>query len=192
MQSLIRLFQQDHLCPWWLAYSFDNPIRKLFHNPEKIMTPFLQEGMKVMDVGCGMGFFSIGMAEIVGDDGCVIAIDIQQKMLDILQKRATRAGVADRIRTHCCKPDIIGIEEKVDFILAFWMVHEVKNKKEFLTQLCSNLTPGGKLLIAEPKFHVSPSLFQDILKSASSSGLRQCGKPHVRFSLTALFEPANS
>ena len=125
----------EHVCPWWLAYTFDNPIRNLFHKSHKILGPYIEDGMKVMDIGCGMGFFSIGMAKMVGDSGKVIAVDLQQKMLDIMLKRARRAGVADRISPHHCQPDIIGLDEKVDFILTFWMVHEVSDQKDFFNQL---------------------------------------------------------
>jgi hypothetical protein len=85
-------------------------------------------------------------------------------------------------------PDKLGLEEKVDFILTFWMVHEVKNKKSFFSELHSNLAPGGKILTAEPKMHVSAEAFQKTLEIALSTGLRLCGQPAIRFSLTALFE----
>jgi len=178
----------NHVCPWWLAYTFDNPVRKLFHQPPKILGSYIEKGMKVVDVGCGMGFFSIGMAQMVGDEGKVISIDLQQKMLEITQKRATRAGLAERIFPHRCQPDKLGLTEKVDFILTFWMVHEVKNKKSFFRELHSNLAPGGKVLTAEPKMHVSPQAFQKTLVIAQSTGLRLCEQPAIRFSLTAVFE----
>ena len=56
-----------HVCPWWGGYFIDNPLRRLLHNPEKIIGPYVRPGMTVMDVGCGMGFCSIAMAKIVGD-----------------------------------------------------------------------------------------------------------------------------
>jgi ubiquinone/menaquinone biosynthesis C-methylase UbiE len=90
----------EHLCPWWLGYTFDNRLRRLFHNPQKILGTYIQPGATVADIGCGMGFFSIGMARIVGENGKVIAADLQKKMLDILMKRAARAGVANRITPH--------------------------------------------------------------------------------------------
>ena len=71
-----------HVCPWWLCYSFDNPLRRLIHNPQRILSPYIKQGMTVLDAGCGMGYFSIGMAKMVGDSGKVIAVDLQQKMLD--------------------------------------------------------------------------------------------------------------
>ena len=84
--------QNHHVCPWWMAYTFDNPVRKLFHNPQKIFDAYIRVGMTVMDVGCGMGYFSRGMAKLVGTSEKVIAVDLQQKMLDIMLKRARGRG----------------------------------------------------------------------------------------------------
>ena len=86
-----------------------------------------------------------------------------------------------------CDPDTLGINEKVDFILTFWMVHEVKDQTDFFSQLQANLNGSGKILIAEPKIHVSAADFQKILKIALSSGLRLCEQPPIRFSHSALF-----
>jgi len=176
-----------HVCPWWLAYTFDNPLRKLFHKPGKMLSPYVKEGMRVMDVGCGMGFFSIGMAKLVGDNGKVIAVDLQQEMLGIMRKRAEHAGLADRISPHHCESDKIGILEKVDFILTFWMVHEVGNQKDFLSELGSILAPRGKILMAEPKMHVSAEQVAETIEIARSTGLRLLEQPAIRFSRSALF-----
>jgi len=86
-----------------------------------------------------------------------------------------------------CEPDNLGISEKVDFILSFWMVHEVNNQKAFFSQLQSNLNSGGRILIAEPKMHVVDVDFQQTLEIAQSAGLRLCGQPAIRFSHAALF-----
>jgi ubiquinone/menaquinone biosynthesis C-methylase UbiE len=181
-------WQPWHVCPWWLAYTFDNPIRKLFHNPEKILRPYLKEGMTVMDVGCGMGYFSIGMAKIIGDKGRVFCVDLQPKMLEITQKRAGRVAMAVRIVPHRCGPGKIGLQEKFDFILVFWMAHEVQDQKAFFTELKSNLARAGKILVAEPRMHVSAASFQKTLDIAQSTGLHPCGQPVVRFSRTSLLE----
>ena len=86
-----------HVCPWWGGYFIDNWLRRLFHDPDAILRPYVHPGMTVMDVGCGMGLFAIAMARLVGPTGKVIAVDLQQQMLDVLGKRALKAGVADRI-----------------------------------------------------------------------------------------------
>jgi ubiquinone/menaquinone biosynthesis C-methylase UbiE len=176
------------VCTWWHAYTFDNPIRKLIHSPQKVLGAYAKEGMTVMDVGCGMGHFSIGMAKLVGENGKVIAVDLQQKMLDVMLKRARRAGVAERINPHLCEADNIGVSETVDFIIAFWMVHEVGNQKDFYSELKSALAPGGKILIAEPKFHVTAEELNQSIETAEACGLRCTTKPDIRFSLAALFE----
>ena len=177
---------ESHVCPWWVAYTFDNPLRKIFHKPHKMLSPYINEGMRVMDVGCGLGYFSIGMAKIVGETGKVIAVDLQQKMLDIMQKRARRVGLQDRIYPHLSRPDDIGVTEDAHFILNFWMVHEVKDQQVFFNQLKSRLVSGGNILIAEPKMHVTPDEFQLTLEIAESAGLNVSGQPLIRFSRTAL------
>ena len=105
--------------------------------------------MTTMDFGCGMGMFSIAMAQLVGRKGRVIAVDLQQEMLDVLQKRATKAGVLDRIRTHRCEPNSIGLDEPVDFALAFYSAHEVPDLRRLLGEVHSNLRPQGRLLVVE-------------------------------------------
>jgi 2-polyprenyl-3-methyl-5-hydroxy-6-metoxy-1,4-benzoquinol methylase len=176
-----------HVCPWWVAYTFDNPLRKLIHNPNKIFSDLVKNGMTVIDVGCGMGYFSIGMARLVGASGKVIAVDLQQKMLDIMFTRARRAGVADRIFPLRGEADMIGGIEPADFILAFWMVHEVRDKNHFFLQLRSNLTADGKILIAEPNMHVTAEELDKTIKIAQDTGLRYCDRPKIRLSRTALF-----
>ncbi|NTW57569.1 MAG: class I SAM-dependent methyltransferase [Nitrospirae bacterium] len=73
------------------------------------------------DLGCGMGYFSIALAALVGDAGTVIAVDVQQEMLDRTRKRAEKAGVARCIRPVLAAHDDLGFSDPVDFVLAFWM-----------------------------------------------------------------------
>ena len=174
------------VCPWWMAYTFDNPLRRFHQKPEKILGPYVSQGMTVMDVGCGMGFFSIGMARIVGETGSVIAVDLQRKMLRVLRRRAKKAGLADRIRTHRCGPDAIGVDGPVDFALAFWMVHEVSDTGGFLRQVRSCLRPNGKFLVTEPWFHVSAKAFRRTLATAEDVGLKLSHRPPIRLCRTAV------
>lgn len=182
----------NHVCPWWLAYSFDNPLRRLVHDPERVVSPYVTRGMTVFDAGCGMGFFSIALARLVGDEGAIIAMDVQQEMLDTVGARARRAGLSGRIRLHRCEPDNLGVEALAGFILAFWMVHEVPDAQRFFRQARSRLAPGGKMLVVEPVVHVSASRFEAIVRSARDAGLTPCGSPAIRLSRSILLEPAPS
>ncbi len=157
-------------------------LRRLLHNPEKIVGPYVQPGMTVMDVGCGMGMFSIAMAKMVGEQGRVIAVDLQQKMLDVLRRRAERAGVADRIQLHKCEQDRLGVDAQVDFALAFMMVHEVPDQRRLLGEIHGCLKPGGKLLVAEPRLHVSGTAFG---QTVAGGGGRASGDRRSRRSVGA-------
>jgi 2-polyprenyl-3-methyl-5-hydroxy-6-metoxy-1,4-benzoquinol methylase len=78
-------------CPWWLAATFDNPFRRFFHNPAVILGDLVTPGQTVIDLGCGMGYFSLAMAKMVAPDGQVIAVDLQSQML----AGARRSSVTD-------------------------------------------------------------------------------------------------
>lgn len=177
-----------HVCPWWGGYFIDNRLRRLLHNPEKIIAPYLKSCMTVLDVGCGMGMFSIAMARMVGDQGRVIAVDLQQEMLDVLRQRAERVGVAERITTHKCEPDRLGVEVQADFALAFMMVHEVPDQHRLLAEVYGCLKSGGKFLVAEPKIHVPGPAFQKTITTAEEVGFRAVEEPHVRWCRAVILE----
>jgi ubiquinone/menaquinone biosynthesis C-methylase UbiE len=182
-----RLFVRDrHVCPWWLCFTFDNLIRKLFHNPENILAPYVREGATVLDVGPGMGYFSIPLARMVGVRGRVIAADVQAPMLAVLRKRARKQGLEDRIVSHLCKVDSIGVHEPVDFVLAFWMVHEVPDQDKFFHEIKGLFKSQGRLLVAEPTIHVTRSMFERTRKMAEAAGFTVADTPKIFFSRTAL------
>ncbi len=179
MESVIK---QNRVCPWWLAYSFDNPFRRLLHDPRDIVGPFIREGMTVADIGCGLGYFSIAMAKMVGAGGRVIAVDLQQKMLDRMGRRAEKERVASRIHPILVEEDEIGIKEPLDFVLAFWMVHEVPDIPRFFSGIAAVLKETGRVLIAEPRMHVSRRLFEETVRYARDAGFEISGSPRIRIS----------
>jgi ubiquinone/menaquinone biosynthesis C-methylase UbiE len=182
-----RLFVRDrHVCPWWLCFTFDNLIRKLFHSPENILAPYVHEGDTVLDVGPGMGYFSIPLARMVGDKGKVIAADVQAPMLAALRKRVKKQGLEGCVVPHLCKSDSIGIRDPIDFVLAFWMVHEVPNQNRFFREIKLLLKPEGKLLLAEPTIHVTRSMFEETQKRAEEAGFKVMANPKISMSRTAL------
>ena len=180
----------SRICPWWLAPTLDNPIRRLIHNPEKILRGYVESGQTVLDLGCGPGTFTIVMAKMVGDTGKVIAVDLQDEMLQVLREKAAREGLESRIITHKSGPDRINISDKVDFALAFYMVHEVPDVEAFLREIAALLKPKAKLLIVEPRFHVSASSFRRALEAAQRGGLKPISEPKIRFSRSMVFQLA--
>ena len=162
-----------HVCPVWVAHLLASPIRKLLQNPKKILSPFIKQGMTVLDIGCAMGFFSLPLAEMVGENGRVICLDVQEKMIDSVRKRAYKAGLSDRIKTHLCSQSSLGLtdlKERIDFALAFAVVHEVPDAGSFFSEIHEAIKPDGKFLVAEPKGHVSESDFDATVSLAEQEG----------------------
>ncbi|MFC1858122.1 class I SAM-dependent methyltransferase [Thermodesulfobacteriota bacterium] len=179
---LEKLIGQKTVCPWWLCFTFDNPLRKLFHNPEAILIPYVRSGDSVIDLGSGMGYFSIALANLVGPAGHVTAIDIQMPMLSALMKRAKRNAVSERITTYLASPDTLGHHSAADFILAFWMLHEVSDQRRFLTEIHQSLKPNGLFLLVEPIMHVTKGDFLRALATAQDIGFSLKESPKIRIS----------
>ena len=150
----------------------------------------IKPGMVALDAGCAMGFFSLDMAEMVGPEGKVVCVDLQPKMIKALVRRATKAGVIDRIDHRVCDKNGLGLEDltgKVDFALAFALVHEVPDAGVFFQQIRAALRPGGVCLVAEPKGHVSEEQLEKTIDAAKRAGLERVGRPEVGRSRSALF-----
>jgi len=177
---------QPYVCPASLSGSLDNFLRRLVHKPEKILKPYIKEGMTVLDLGCGPGYFTAEMARLVGESGKVIAADLQQGMLDIMIRKITGLGLENRVEPHHCQSESTGIVKKVDFILTFWMVHEVPDQQIFFEELRSLLNSGGKILIAEPKFHVTSSSFSSMIMKLEQADLQIIGQPEIAISRSLL------
>ncbi len=177
---------KERVCPVERAGALDNRFRKLLQNPRKILSPFVTEGMKVLDVGCGPGFFSNEMAKMVGKKGKVYAADLQQAMLDKIKAKIKGTEFENRITLVKCEQDIMNIPEKVDFILAFYMVHEVPDKKAFFETLINVLDEKGRFLIIEPKFHVSEKAFIETMLKAKLAGFRITQAPKYFLSYSGI------
>lgn len=163
------------VCPWWIGYLLASPLRRwLGQDPEKILRPYIREGMTVLEPGPGMGFFTLPLARMVGDTGRVVAVDLQPKMIRSLKRRAAKENLLDRIDARVTSAETMGLgdlEGKVDFTLAFAMVHEFPDAARFFAEVAKASKPGAKLLMAEPSGHVKDATFEAELATASAAGL---------------------
>jgi ubiquinone/menaquinone biosynthesis C-methylase UbiE len=179
-----------HVCPASRAGWFSTPLRRLAQDPERILRGLVAAGDTAIDLGCGPGFFTLPLARMVGEKGTVIAVDLQPAMLERLRLRAERAGLAARIRLHRCMADALGLSAEADFALAFYMLHKAPSAETFLEQAHGTLRPGGKLLLVEPRGHVSAADFEGSVALAAKAGMKVLSEPRLAFSRGVLLERA--
>jgi len=183
----------EHVCPWWLGYVLASPLRRVWQNPRAILSPCVREGMTVLEPGPGMGFFTLDLARLVGRQGRVIALDVQEKMLRSLERRAKKAGLEGTITLRLprgASMDVADLAGQVDLVLAFAVVHELPDAALFFREAGAALKPNGKVLLAEPTGHVDAGAWARTLELARAAGLKEDASLTIRRSHAALLSKA--
>lgn len=178
----------NHVCRPEEAGMLDSKIRKIFQNPEKILKPYISKGMKVLDIGCGPGFFTIEMVKLLEGSGNIIAADLQEEMLLKLKDKIKNTYFEERINFLKVEKDKIGLSDDFDFILVFYMLHEVPDQRKFLKELFTHLKSNGKILISEPKFHVTKKDFQKSIRIIEDVGFKIMESPAIFLSRSIIIE----
>ena len=181
------------VCPWWMGWILANPLRRLLQDPAAIIAPHVRAGMIVLEPGPGVGYFTLELARAVGPSGRVVAVDVQPRMLSGLRRRAERAGLAGRIEARLVPAEGLGVDDlsgKVDLVFAFAVVHEVPDQARFFADVARVLSPGGRVLLAEPAGHVGADAFEATLRTAERAGLSREAAPRVARSRTTVLTAA--
>jgi ubiquinone/menaquinone biosynthesis C-methylase UbiE len=168
----------NRVCPVWIGYLLLLPLRRFWQDPRRLLGTLVSDGMTVLEPGPGMGYFTLDLARMVGPAGRVVAVDVQERMLKVLRRRARRAGLLDRIDIRRAEPERLGLEDlagRVDLALAIFVVHEMPDAGAFFAEAHRALKPGGRLLFAEPKNHVPQEAFDRSLEAAAKAGLTPAG-----------------
>jgi ubiquinone/menaquinone biosynthesis C-methylase UbiE len=161
------------VCPYWLGYLLLNPLRRLRENPKALLAPWVREGMVVLEPGPGMGFFTLDLARMVGPTGKVVTVELQERMLARLRRRAEKKGLENRIDARLATSDSLGIGDlagRVDLCVAIHVVHEIPDASGFFAQVRRALAPGGRIVLIEPRGHVSEDELEAMLDQARTSG----------------------
>jgi cyclopropane fatty-acyl-phospholipid synthase-like methyltransferase len=158
------------------------PLRPFFQNPRRLLRNYVKPGMTVLDVGCGNGFFSLGMAGLVGENGRAICVDLQSEAIKNLETEATRAGLSKRISTRVCSDHSLNICDMaglVDFALAFYVVHHAADASGLMTEVHSALRQGGRFMIVEPGHHASADECRSVEAIAQQAGFSVIDHPKL-------------
>jgi SAM-dependent methyltransferase len=131
--------------PW-----LERPEREMEEEPDKALDALqLTRGSSVADVGAGSGYFTVRMAERVGPDGRVYAVDIQPEMLQLLGERLKRGRITNVTTVLGALDDPKLPEAALDLILMVDVYHEFSEPQKMLRRMRAALKPGGRLVLLE-------------------------------------------
>jgi ubiquinone/menaquinone biosynthesis C-methylase UbiE len=135
-------------CPFALAPFVDNPLRRRYMS--NILDRIgIQSGERILELGPGPGAFSIEAARRVQPDGTLIAVDIQPKMIAVVEKKAREAGVTN-VETHVASAYDLPLQDRsVDRAFLVTVLPEIPDRHRALLELHRVLKPGGVLSVTE-------------------------------------------
>lgn len=177
---------------WWTNYAFDNVVRRWLQRPERVLARWLRPGDRVLDLGCGMGAFTVAAARLVGPGGVVHAVDLKAGNLGVVARRARRAGVTDRVCLHQGDLARVDLPDGVRFAVASWVLHELPALTAVAARVREVLEPDGLLLVMEPRGHVDGTAFGAIVDAVAGVGLEVTERPSVPLSRAALLRRPRS
>jgi ubiquinone/menaquinone biosynthesis C-methylase UbiE len=162
------------------AAHLDTSLRRFLYHPERLAERYIKPGDRVLDFGCGPGFFTREFAKRVGETGQIFSVDLQEEMLAIVREKMGVEGMSQRVTTHHCKPDSIDLPSDMngtfDAATAIFVVHEVPDPAKLFREIAILLKPGGIFFFSEPPFLVSGREFDEKLALAEETGFRQAGR----------------
>lgn len=128
----------------------DNPERRKLLPPEEILRQLgLRQGDSMADIGCGIGYFTLPAAYIVGKQGKVYGLDIVAEMLEETQDRVSASGLTNVELLQVKENDWLLPGETVDYAFACLVAHEAEDLTAFFREAARILRPAGQLAVIE-------------------------------------------
>lgn len=166
--------------PWLVRES-----RQREEEPAKLLAALgVEPGQTVCDLGCGNGFYSLPLAELVAPRGRVLAVDIQPEMLRMLADRAEARSVPNVKTIKGAVDDPRLPPDAVDLVLLVDVYHEFSHPPEMLAAVRRSLRPEGRVALVEfraedPAVPIKPlhKMTQaQCLKEFSANGFKLVGQ----------------
>lgn len=139
-----------HVMGFQGAIWLERPEREDEEAPSKLVKELkLQPGQVVADIGAGSGILSVMMAKEVGPTGKVLAVDVQQEMLDLLAKKLAALDVKN-VEGQLGSEKSPGLEpESIDLAIMVDVYHEFEFPYEMMLEISKSLKPGGRVVFVE-------------------------------------------
>lgn len=162
-------------CPAWLRWcvELDNPFTKTTQAAFIVGHLKLEPGMTVLDVGCGTGRLTIPIARSVGNQGVVLAMDIQAKMLALVKVKAETAGLNNIGFLHAGAGEGKLAGGRFDRALLVTVLGEIPEQEKALQEIFTALRPGGILSVTEIIFDPHFQSRRTVTRLAIAAGFQE-------------------
>lgn len=135
-----------------ISLMHDNPLLPILKNPYKILRAAgLKLGQKVVEVGCGPGFFTIPAANIVGNEGVVYAVDVHPLAIDKVKKKIETKRIKNVLPIHANASDTGLPGGSIDLAFMFGLPYIVGGKENVISEIYRILKPGGVLSLKKSR-----------------------------------------
>ena len=120
----------------------------LFVNPYKLLKEAgLKSGQKVLEVGCGPGFFTVPAAEIVGEKGRVYALDVNPAAVENVRRKISKKGLKN-VEVLLADAGKTGLpDESIDIAFLFGVIHALDDVDAVMQEMHRVLKSSGILSI---------------------------------------------
>jgi ubiquinone/menaquinone biosynthesis C-methylase UbiE len=135
---------------WMINLMHDNPLVSVLKNPYRLLkSAGLRPGYKVIEVGCGPGFFTIPAAKMVGDKGLIYAIDVNQRAIKRIEEKMWKYGI-ENIRPILGNAANSGLQDSsIDLAFIFGLRYIAGGLGNLVSEMHRTLKTGGTLSFEE-------------------------------------------
>jgi precorrin-6B methylase 2 len=150
----------------------DNPLLPIFRDPYKLLrTAGPKRGQRVLEVGCGPGFFTISAANIVGNQGIVYAVDVHPLAIERVQRKIRNKGIRN-VRPMLTNASATGFaDQSIDLAFIFGLPRIVGSREKLISELRRVLKPSG--IVSYKKSRVTETR---LIEDVESGGFAYAGK----------------
>ena len=151
---------------WMIRLMHDNPLLPIFRDPYKLLRAAgLQPSQKVLEIGCGPGYFTIPASKIVGKEGLVYAVDIYPLAIETVKQKIERGGI-ENVTPLAANASDTGLPDgSIDLAFLFGLRYIAGVLNSVLSEVHRVLKPGGRL-----SFEKTRGSEKNLIKEAERAG----------------------
>ncbi len=191
LHTIIRIIRHFYKFPMpeFMADLIDHPLRRRFQPPyETAMRHGLEPGMRVLEVGPGSGTYTVGAALRVGEQGKIVTVDIEPRMIERVRRKAQNEGITNIEARVADIYDLPFGDGTFDAAYMIAVIGEIPDPDRAMGEFQRVLKPGGTLAFSELMMDPDYPLASTLVRMARAAGFRLKDSIGNVFYYTLIFE----